>query len=92
MTISYKVVFAKSARKEWEKLPVSAQDKVIDAVRLLALNPFTELLQIKKIKGAEALYRIRLGDYRVVYEVKNDVLVILVIKIGHRKDVYRGFQ
>ncbi len=87
---SFKVAFVKSAKKEFEQLPVKVRTKVVEALSLLALNPYSELLKIKKLKGADALYRVRIGEYRLVYEVKNSVLTVLVIKIGHRKDVYRG--
>lgn len=84
-----RVEFVKSSRREFDDLPRKTQDKVLEALQLLATNPFSELLRIKKLKGAESLYRFRVGDYRVVYEVRREVLLILVIKIGHRRDVYR---
>ncbi len=87
---AYRIEFVKSARKEFEALPAKTQDKVVEALNLLAQNPYSEFLQIKKLKGAEGLFRIRVGEYRVVYEVRNQVLTVVVIKIGHRKDVYRG--
>lgn len=88
----YRIEFAKSARKEFDGLPAKIQARVIEAVQLLATNPFSELLRFKKLKGAESLYRVRIGDYRIVYEVRNAVLLIVVIKIGHRKDVYRNLS
>ncbi len=90
MTVSYRIEFTKSAKREFDHLPSKTQEKVIDAMQFLSSNPYSELLKIKKLKGAESLYRIRLGDYRIVYEVKKDLLVVIVIKIGHRKEVYRG--
>jgi mRNA interferase RelE/StbE len=86
---SYRIEFKKSAQKEFDKLPQKVQGKVMDALTLLAANPFSELLRIKKLKGAESLYRFRIGDYRVVYEVRQGIVLIIVIKIGHRKEVYR---
>ena len=86
---SYEVVFKKSALKELEKLPTRTQQKILDAVQLLALNPYTELLQIKKLKGAENLYRFRIQDYRVLYTLEGNILKITVIKVGHRKEVYK---
>ncbi|MFH1262655.1 MAG: type II toxin-antitoxin system RelE/ParE family toxin [Pseudomonadota bacterium] len=85
----YRVEFTKSARKEFDGLPKTVQDRVIDASHLLAQNPYTELLKIRKIRGGEHLYRVRLGDYRLLYEIRKEVLLILVIKIGHRSGVYR---
>ncbi len=49
----YEVVFKKSAAKELQSLPKKIQQKIVDAVQLLSLNPYTELLQIKRMKGAE---------------------------------------
>jgi mRNA interferase RelE/StbE len=84
----YSVVFKKSAAKELQTLPQKIQQKILDAIQLLSLNPYTELLQIKKMKGAESLYRVRIQDYRVIYLIEKQVIKITIIKIGHRKEVY----
>jgi mRNA interferase RelE/StbE len=84
----YEVVFKKSAFKELQSLPQRVQQKILDAVQLLSLNPYTELLQIKKMKGADSLYRVRIQDYRVIYVIENHLIKITIIKIGHRKEVY----
>ncbi len=84
----YEVVFKKSASKELQGLPQRVQQKILDAVQLLSLNPYTELLQIKKMKGADSLYRVRIQDYRVIYLIENQIIKITIIKIGHRKEVY----
>ena len=89
MTVkNYEVVFKKSAFKELQALPEKVQQKVIDATQLLSSNPYTELLNIKKLKGAESVYRIRIQDYRLIYSIEKRVAKILVIKIGHRSEVY----
>lgn len=85
----YKIVFKKSALKEIENLPKNVQGKILDAVQLLAINPYTELLQIRKLKGAESLYRFRVGNYRLIYAIDGKVLKVTVIKIGHRREVYK---
>jgi mRNA interferase RelE/StbE len=84
----YDVVFKKSALKELQNLPQRIRKKILDAVQLLSLNPYTELFQIKKMKGAESLYRVRIQDYRVIYTIENHLIKITIIKIGHRKEVY----
>jgi len=86
---TYAIEFVKSARKEFERLPVKMRAKTAEALHLLSQNPYSELLKVKKLKGAADLYIIRLGDYRVLYELRNDQLVVLVIKMGHRSEVYR---
>lgn len=85
----YSVQFVRSAQKEFERLPAKLRVKVTEALSLLSQHPYSELLNAKKLKGANQLYRIRLGDYRVVYEIRDEVLVVVVIKIGHRSDVYK---
>lgn len=86
---AFSVEFVKSAKKEFDRLPVKMKTTTAEALKLLSQNPYSELLKIKKLKGAEHLYRIRLGDYHVVYEIRQQRLIVLVIKIGHRSDVYR---
>ncbi|MBS1768468.1 MAG: type II toxin-antitoxin system RelE/ParE family toxin [Acidobacteria bacterium] len=85
---TYAIEFVKSARKDFEKLPARIRERIVEALTVLSLNPYSELLKVKKLKGAE-LFRIRLGDYRVVYEVRKKQLVVVVIKVGHRSEVYR---
>jgi mRNA interferase RelE/StbE len=85
---SYRVEFTRSAEKEFKRLSVRMQSTTVEALQVLSQNPYSELLNIKKLKGAEDLYRIRLGDHRIVYEMQNDRLVILVIKLAHRSKIY----
>lgn len=85
---AYEIVFKKSAAKELQALPQKVQQKILDAVQLLSLNPYTELLQIKKMKGADSLYRVRIQDYRVIYVIENRLIKVTIVKIGHRKEVY----
>jgi len=85
----FAIVFKKSALKEFEKLSAKVQQKILDALQLLALNPYTELLQIKKLKGADSLFRFRIQDYRVIYLIEDKTVKVTVIKIGHRKEVYK---
>lgn len=84
----FEVVFKKSALKELQALPQKIQQKITDAAALLVINPYTELLQIKKLKGADSLFRIRIQNYRVIYQIENHVAKVIVIKIGHRNEVY----
>ena len=88
MMATYAIEFVKSARKDFEKLPARIRERIVEALTVLSLNPYSELLKVKKLKGAE-LFRIRLGDYRVVYEVRKKQLVVVVIKVVHRSEVYR---
>ena len=85
----FNVVFLKSAAKEFRHLPGSVRDKVLEAVELLAINPYSAILPVKKLRGGEDLYRLRLGDYRLIYQVESRLVKVVIIKIGHRRDVYR---
>ena len=84
----YEVVFKKSAAKEFQALPQKIQQKILEAVHLLSLNPYSELLQIKKLKGVASLYRVRIADYRMIYSIENNLLKIIVVRVAHRKEVY----
>ena len=52
-------------------------------------SPFQE---ITKMKGDNPFHRVRVGDYRIIYEIQNEVLVILIVKVGHRKDIYKNLS
>ena len=84
---SYKVEWKNSAYKELQKLPRPIITRVVAAVSELSNEPFPH--GVKKLIGSEFSYRIRIGDYRVVYEVFENRLIIEIIRVRHRKDVYR---
>jgi len=85
---SYKIFWRNSAKKELRNLPKDFISKIINSVSELSVNPFPA--GVKKLKGNDDNeFRIRIGNYRVIYTVQNDVLIIEVIKVGHRKDIYK---
>ena len=83
---SYSVEFTRSVRKDFRKIPQKDAERILATIHSLMEDP--RPAWSKKLVGEE-LYRIRVGMYRVIYEVEDDVLVVLVVKVGHRKDVYR---
>lgn len=85
----YKVLFDKKYLKELTRIPEHFRDAIEEKVKDLANNPRPE--GSIKLKGSknDPLYRIRYGDYRIVYAIKDDILVVLVIEIGHRREIYR---
>lgn len=89
--MKYKIEFKRSAFKEYEKLPKAVRTRVDDALEMLCVNPLSDILSFKKLRAVENTYRIRVGDYRIVYSPQNESLVVFVIKVGHRKDVYEFF-
>jgi mRNA interferase RelE/StbE len=85
--MKYALFLRKSAEKELLALPKAQAIKVRDAIVALTENPRPS--GCKKLQGSDSDFRIRIGDYRVVYSVSDKVLTVWVIKIAHRKDVYR---
>lgn len=85
--MKYRVELKKSAAKVLKKIPKPDQRRIRDRIDSLCDNlpePATT-----KMKGDNPFHKIRVGDYRIIYEVHSDILVIMVLKIGHRKEVYR---
>ena len=83
----YELRFRKSVSKDLNPIPRRDVQRIIEAVQALADDPHPP--QSRKLSGAEK-YRLRCGVHRVLYEIHDDVLVVCVVKVGHRKDVYRG--
>jgi mRNA interferase RelE/StbE len=81
----YKVTLSKAAQKQLDKLSDTVADPILDAIATLASNPRPS--GVKKLKGRDG-YRIRKGDYRIIYDIHDYVLIVDVIAIGHRKDIY----
>jgi len=86
--LKYRVEVKRSAAKALKKIPKPDQKRISKAIDNLSENlPNPDAT---KMKGNNPFHKIRVGDYRIVYEIQNEVLLILIIKIGHRKDVYRS--
>jgi len=84
---SYKVVLKPSVEKDLRALPRSIVARVFKQIEALKDEPFPR--QSIKLAGAEHLYRIRIGDYRVIYGVDRDLKQVIVHYVRHRRDVYR---
>jgi mRNA interferase RelE/StbE len=85
--LKYRIEFKRSAAKALKKISKSDQRRIRDRIDDLSgnlPNPDTT-----KMKGDNPFHRIRVGDYRIIYEIHEDILLILVLKIGHRKEAYR---
>ncbi len=88
--MNYRIEVKVSAAKALKKIPKADQKRIADKIDSLAEalpNPDTT-----KMKGNNPFHRIRVGDYRIIYEIQEDVLLILVVKIGHRKDIYHNLS
>lgn len=86
--MSYRIIVPKSVQKQLDSLPDNIRNRVIERLRLLAENP--RLPGVVKLKGYEDEYRIRIGDYRVRYEIRAQESVVLLLYCKHRRDVYRN--
>ena len=82
----YEVRFKKSVAKDLDPLPRKDVQRIVAAIQTLSDNPRPP--QSIKLSGSEK-YRLRCGVYRVLYEIQDDVLIVCVVKVGHRKNVYR---
>jgi mRNA interferase RelE/StbE len=85
--MTYRIEVKSKPRKSLAKIPNPHQRRIAKAIDALAGDPRPP--GCTRIVGAQDAYRIRVGDYRVVYEVVDRVLIVYVIRVGHRKEVYR---
>jgi mRNA interferase RelE/StbE len=85
--VSYEVNFSKRAKKQFNKLPLDVQERIQTKINDLTIEPRPN--GVKKLQGDDNSYRVRVGDYRVIYEVDDDVLIVTVIKIGNRGEIYK---
>jgi mRNA interferase RelE/StbE len=84
---NYRIEISSSAEKSLKKIPKKDINKIIESIQILAINPYPD--GCRKLAGEENAFRIRQGHYRIIYEVEGKKLLILILKIGHRKDIYR---
>ncbi|MBX7253804.1 MAG: type II toxin-antitoxin system RelE/ParE family toxin [Candidatus Promineofilum sp.] len=84
---SYRIEWKSSAARELKRLPRDIIPRIVAAVDALAANAFPQ--GVVRLKGSQHTYRIRVGDYRVIYTVEDDALRIEIVRVGHRRDVYR---
>ena len=84
---SYELVFRKSVAKDLRGFPKKDVKRIMQRIRALVLDPRPS--GCEKLSGQER-YRIRQGAYRIIYEIVDATLLVLVVKVGHRRDVYRS--
>jgi mRNA interferase RelE/StbE len=83
----YRIELRRKAQRSLDKLPKSDFTAIIEAVKNLAESPRPK--GVEKIKSA-GLWRIRYGDYRIVYSIDDDNKIIIILRIGHRREIYRS--
>ena len=84
--MKYSVEIRRKAQKELAKITQPYRTKIIETIKELEKSPYPH--NCKKLSGREA-WRIRVGDYRIIYEVNGEKLIILIIKVGHRREIYK---
>ena len=88
--VSYSLSYRPSVEKDLRSIPHALVARIIARMERLSSDPFPA--QSTKLQGAERLYRLRIGDYRIVYEIDSEARHILVQYVRHRRDVYRGLS
>ncbi len=83
---SYRIVVKKSVSKDLKKIPKKDVRQILEAIESLVQDPRPP--QSKKLSGQER-YRLRQGNYRILYSIEDEILVVQVVKVGNRRDVYR---
>ena len=85
--MTYRIEFRPAAMRELAKLEASNRRRIAVTLESLGENPRSP--GVEKLKGHDHRYCVRCGDYRIIYEIEDRVLIILVLRIGHRRQVYR---
>jgi len=86
----YRIEIARNARRVLLRLPVRVRERIAEAISLLGADPRNPALDIRPLASdAEAQYRLRVGSYRVKFNKSDVARLIQIVRIGHRKDIYR---
>jgi len=85
--VTYRVEIKRPAHKVLLALPQTNRSRIAEAIESLANDPRRP--GTRKLTGSERLYRLRVGEYRIIYEIQDEHLIVVVIKVGHRREVYR---
>lgn len=83
----YEIKFTKGARKQFKKLSQDLQDRIQSKIDDLAMEPRPD--GVKKLKKEESSYRIRVGEYRVIYEIYDNILLVTIVRVKHRSQAYK---
>jgi mRNA interferase RelE/StbE len=86
--LAYRIEFTPRAVRDLKSFDRQIRARIANRIDALAENPRPQ--GVKKIEGEEELYRLRVGDYRILYQVKAKVLLVLIVGVGHRREVYRS--
>jgi len=82
----YDITFSDFADKQLSKLPLDTQNRIVSTIKRCRIRPYSH---VKKLVGSK-YFRLRVGDYRVIIDIIDNKLLIHVIEVGHRKNIYKG--
>ncbi|QLE47609.1 type II toxin-antitoxin system RelE/ParE family toxin [Nostoc sp. C057] len=85
--MTYQIELSNKAAKQLKKLSADIREKINEKILELADNPRPS--GVVKLENTANKYRIRVGNYRILYDIQDDILIVKVVRIGHRRDVYR---
>ena len=85
--MSYRVELSRKVNKQLKALPVAVRSRIQTKLKALGIQPRPP--GVVKLKNSENQYRIRVGNYRIIYEIEDEILLILVLKVAHRQDAYK---
>ena len=83
----YRIELTKAASRDLAAIPKALLKRLDACILHLAADPLPS--GVKKLKSNDGLYRVRVGNYRIIYRVEQEILTILIVKTGHRREVYR---
>ena len=83
--MTYRVVLTTTSEKQLKKLETNIQERILDTLERIKTRPYDF---VKKLSGSSD-YRLRVGDYRIIVKIINDQLIILVLEVGHRRNIYK---
>lgn len=84
--MQYTVLIAPAARRDLKRIRGTARRRIAEAIDQLADDPRPH--GSSKLAGPDDLYRVRVGDYRIIYKIEDDRLLVIVARVGHRRDIY----
>ncbi|MBW4665871.1 MAG: type II toxin-antitoxin system RelE/ParE family toxin [Cyanomargarita calcarea GSE-NOS-MK-12-04C] len=85
--MTYQIQFTKGVLRQLKKLRLDVKERIEAKIQDLAIEPRPN--GVKKLEDEDGLYRIRVGDYRVIYQILDDILLVSIVKVKHRREVYR---
>lgn len=84
--MTYDITFSEFADKQLSKLPLNSQERIISTLKRCRIRPYS---YVKKLVGSK-YFRLRVGDYRLIIDIIENKLIIHVMEVGHRKNIYKG--